>query len=80
MTRNEVYPKGSVASHSFDIFSCVANPGELQTDEVKSVYWAKPDEVLLDMQNEVNKNKYCGGFRASLPIYLKTQKKHLSSS
>jgi len=74
-TKNEIYPKGTMTSHSFDIFKCTAEPGELQTEEVKSVYWAKPEDVLQDMQNEANKDKYCDGFLVSLPIYLKSLQK-----
>ena len=73
MTKNEIYPGGKKSSHVFDIFSCVAEPAELQIDEVNSVYWAKPEEVLSDMR--ANKQKYCGGFITSLPIYLKSKNK-----
>ncbi len=73
MTKNEIYPGGKKSSHVFDIFSCIAEPGELQVDEVNSVYWAKPQDVLLDM--EVNKQKYCGEFLTSLPIYLDSKNK-----
>ncbi len=74
MTKNEIYQGGRKSSHLFDIFSCVAEPQELQVDEVSSVYWANPQDVLLDMQDERNKHKYCGGFIASLPIYLESRK------
>ncbi len=71
MTKNEEYPGGEKSSHVFDIFSCIADAKELQADEVNSVYWAKPEEVLLDMKE--NQNKYCGGFLVSLPVYLKSR-------
>lgn len=74
MTKNEIYPGGKKSSHVFDIFSCVADPKELQIDEVTGVYWAKPQDILLDMQNEANKHKYCGGFLISLPLYLESKK------
>lgn len=66
-TWKEKYP-GKVVSHVFDIFKCVADPGELQADEVKDVYWAKPNDILDDMKKD--KSKYCGGFVESLKIYL----------
>jgi len=69
-TKGEKYP-GAVVSHFFDIFNCIADPGKLQVDEVKKVYWADPKEVLRDMQDEKNRDKYCGGFMVSLSIYLK---------
>ena len=54
--------------HVFEAFVCKAEPGELAPDEVKSVYWAKPEDVLNDMK--INPYKYSGGFKASLPVYL----------
>lgn len=73
-TINEKYP-GQIVSHVFDIFKCIADPGNLQEDEVKEVYWAKPEEVLEDMRKEENKDKYCEGFRVALPIFLKNRLK-----
>ncbi len=66
---------GKKSSHVFDIFKCVGNPGDIQADEVSDVYWAKPEDILLDMQDEENKLKYCGGFLVSLPIYLASRNK-----
>jgi isopentenyl-diphosphate Delta-isomerase len=75
VTKNETYPSGTVASHSFDIFSCVAEPGKLQAEEVKSVYWANPKDVLSDMQIKTDEKKYCNGFIVSLPILLKSKER-----
>ncbi|MCE9585306.1 NUDIX domain-containing protein [Candidatus Nomurabacteria bacterium] len=69
-TKEEKYP-GKIVAHVFDIFRCVADPGKLQIEEVKDVYWTKSEDILKDMEG--NKNKYCGGFIASLPIYLKAK-------
>ncbi len=69
MTKDEIYPGGKRSSHIFDIFKCKAEPGELQVDEVKNVYWATPAEILKEMK--LNKQKYCGGFIVSLQIYVK---------
>ena len=66
-TWNEKYP-GLNVSHVFDVFKCVAEPGELQEDEVKEVYWANPEEIAEDMQR--NASRYCGGFVESLKLYL----------
>lgn len=68
MTKDEIYPNGKRSSHIFDIFKCKAEPVELQINEVGNVYWAKPEDILEDMKS--NKQKYCGGFLASLPIYI----------
>ena len=67
MTKGETYTDG-VRSHVFDIFSCVAEPATLQEDEVRSVYWETPEKIIADMQ--INGEKYCGGFKVSLPIYI----------
>lgn len=66
-TQNEKYP-GQNVSHVFNIYKCKAEPGKLQEDEVKSIYWAKPEEVLEEMQKD--KTKFCMGFVESLKIYL----------
>jgi isopentenyldiphosphate isomerase len=66
-TWEEKYP-GAIVSHVFDIFSCIAEPGKLQEDEVKNVYWADPHNVLAEMQKD--KSKFCGGFIESLKVYL----------
>lgn|SRR3989338_4803974 len=61
------------AKHFMKVFVIKAIPGELQADEVKSVFWAKPEDVLLDMQ--VNPNKYTNGFKATLKIFLENSSK-----
>src|SRR5581483_4718484 len=66
-TKNERYPD-SISSHTFDIFSCVAEPGALQTKEVKDIFWSKPDSILKDMKE--SPEKYCEGFKVSLPILV----------
>ncbi len=66
-TRNERYPD-RIVSHVFDIFKVKANPGELQQDEVKGVYWADPHKIAEDMKKE--EGKFCQGFIESLKIYL----------
>lgn len=66
-TKNERYPD-RIVSHAFDVFKCVAEPQELQADEVKGVYWADPHEVAEDMKKDGN--KFCMGFIESLKIYL----------
>jgi len=70
-TTNERYP-GKISSHVFDIFLCVAEPGELQIEEVSGVYWAQPDAVLKEMGEK--SEKFCGGFQASLPVYIEHKK------
>jgi isopentenyldiphosphate isomerase len=56
--------------HVMQIFSCVGEPGELQKEEVRDVYWANPKEVLKEMIENPTDMKFSGGFRVSLPIYL----------
>jgi isopentenyldiphosphate isomerase len=62
-------------THVFEIFMCVAEPGVLQPDEVRNVYWANPKEVLKEMQDKPNDEKFCGGFRVSLPVYYNYKNK-----
>jgi isopentenyl-diphosphate delta-isomerase len=59
--------------HVMHIFSCVGEPGTLQKDEVRDVYWANPKEVLAEMLEKPTDMKFSGGFRVSLPIYLATK-------
>lgn len=67
----EIIPElGEHRVHVMEIFSCVGNPGELQKDEVRDVYWADPKEVLAEMESDFEDKKFSGGFRTSLPIYL----------
>jgi isopentenyl-diphosphate Delta-isomerase len=68
-TAGEKYP-GKISSHVFDIFVCRAKPGNLQVNEVKEVYWASPEDVITDMEKDADGTKYCGGFKASLPVYI----------
>jgi 8-oxo-dGTP pyrophosphatase MutT (NUDIX family) len=70
-TQGEKCPAG-VMSHVFDFFSCIPEPGELQKSRVKCVYWAAPEEILGDMQE--NEAKYCGALLVSLPIYVNARK------
>ena len=68
----EILPQdGQHRVHVMQIFSCVGEPGQLQEDEVKDVYWADPKEVLTEMEQNPDDLKFSGGFRTSLPIFLK---------
>lgn len=59
--------------HVMQIFSCMAEPGALQKDEVRDVYWANPKKILEEMIEKPTDMKFSGGFRTSLPIYLATK-------
>src|SRR3989344_214285 len=61
--------------HVMQIFSCIGEPGELQKEEVRHVYWANPEDVLAEMLAKPIEMKFSGGFRVSLPIYLKSKNK-----
>jgi len=54
--------------HMFRIFVCDASPVKLKEDEVKSVFWQKPSEVLQDMGK--NPEKYTGGFKESIKVFI----------
>lgn len=62
-------------THVFEVFLCTAEPKSLQSDEVHKVFWSDPEDILKLMQDSPNDEKYCGGFRVSLSIYLKYKKK-----
>lgn len=57
-------------AHMFQVYTCVAEHGVLQPDEVKGVYWADPKEVFQEMKNNPEDKKFSAGFRMSLPLYL----------
>lgn len=56
--------------HRMHIFSCIAEPGNLQEEEVEGVLWADPIKVLEEMEANPTSTKWSGGFRTSLPIFL----------
>ncbi|MCX6786650.1 MAG: NUDIX domain-containing protein [Candidatus Kaiserbacteria bacterium] len=67
----EILPdKNEHRIHVMQIFSCMGEPGELQEDEVRQVYWADPEKILVEMRGKTEDVKFAGGFKASLPIYL----------
>lgn len=70
----EILPdRGEHRVHVMNIFSCKGEPGELQKEEVRDVYWADPKKVLVEMMENPNDMKFSGGFRVSLPIYLSSK-------
>jgi isopentenyl-diphosphate Delta-isomerase len=71
--RNEKSDDGGIGTHVFDVFICVAEPRQLQEDEVKGVHWADPRQVLNDMESGKSGARYAGAFRVSLPIYLESR-------
>jgi 16S rRNA (adenine1518-N6/adenine1519-N6)-dimethyltransferase len=56
--------------HVFKIFSCAAEPKQLQKDEVKDVYWKDPKTVWEEMENDPNDDIYTRCFKKTLQIYL----------
>ena len=64
---------GGMRTHVFDVFACAAEPVQLQKDEVKDAYWADPQNILKDMEGGTSDTVYAGGFRDSLPIYMKSR-------
>lgn len=69
---------GSHAYHRYKCYMCRATPGILDPEEVKSVYWADPKEILKDMESD-GAHKYTAGFKDSLKIYLASDREHPSS-
>ena len=58
------------ATHIYAVFSCVAEPGVLNPDEVKSVRWASPGKILEDMRSDPEDKKYTGGFKSTLQLLM----------
>ncbi len=56
--------------HYFKVFECRAEPGGLNPERVLSVFWADPRRVWNDMRQATDHDKYCGGFRETLKLYL----------
>lgn len=52
--------------HFFQVYITKSEPGHLQKDEVKSVFWADPRKVAEDMR--VHPGKYSSGFIASIQL------------
>ena len=59
--------------HKFKIFECVAEPGRLEPTEVVRVFWADPRKVWQEMHDHNTAHKYCGGFKATLEVWLKAK-------
>ena len=73
-TTHSIYPKHGVNScHVFKVFTCTAEPKQLQKDEVLSVAWKDPEEILDAMKKDKNDHVFTMAFRNSLPIYLKSK-------
>lgn len=56
------------SKHIFRVYICIAHPVKLKEDEVKSVFWANPNDIYEDMQ--VNPKKYTEGFKSTLKLFL----------
>lgn len=63
---------GKKIRHRFKVFICKSNPGKLDPNEVKEVFWANPIEIWDDMKSDKDDKKYCGGFKVTLELYLKS--------
>ena len=67
-TASDVYDNLK-SNHMMKIFVCKAKPVNINHEEVKSIFWSNPINILSDM--DINPNKYAGGFRSSIKIILK---------
>ena len=67
-TASDVYDNLK-SNHMMKIFVCKAKPVNINREEVKSIFWSNPINILSDM--DINPNKYAGGFRSSIKIILK---------
>lgn len=62
---------GDNIKHQYAIYKCKAQPGKINEAEVQKVYWAKPEEILSDMEKDPDNVKYTKGFKVSIKHYLK---------
>lgn len=60
--------------HKYKLYEYHGEPGKLQEDEVKSVFWSNPLDIYQAMQDDPNNEKYCGGFKDSLKCFLKVKR------
>lgn len=60
--------------HRYKLYVCKAEPGQLNEEEVRRVYWADPSKIWEDMKNDPNNRKYCGNFKHSLQLFLNSDK------
>ena len=56
--------------HKFMVFWCQADPVRLDPKEVAAVFWKNPADIWEDMKGDRGNIKYCGGFKATLKLYL----------
>lgn len=63
--------KGTHIRHIFEVFVTNAKPVKLLETEVKNSFWADPEMILEDMNMHLDQDLYAGGFRDSLPLFLK---------
>ncbi len=61
---------GGRVRHKFKVFRCQAEPGKIDPSEVLGVYWADPEEIWQDIQNDSQDKKYTGGFKVTLKLFL----------
>ncbi len=58
--------------HFYKTYVTKVEPGAIQEDEVKSVFWANPHDIKKDMA--ANPQKYAGGFLDSIELFMKKYK------
>ncbi len=63
--RKEIYVR-----HYFEMFVGKAEPVKLLEAEVEGVFWADPELVLKNMNENPDSELYAQGFRDSLPLFL----------
>lgn len=62
-------------NHLFKMFSCTAMPGNIETEEVKSVHFEDPISVSVKIREDSSRRVYTGGFAASLPLLIEIIKR-----
>lgn len=65
---------GGKIRHMFSVYEAHVDPAKLDLKidphEVRGVFWADPLEIWTDMKLDPADNKYTGGFKQTLRVYL----------
>lgn len=73
-TNKELKPNGDNIYHQYTPYKVKAEPVKVNQKEIQRVYWAKPEDVLKDMEKDPKNIKYTGGFKVSIQYYLKSRR------
>lgn len=62
---------GNNVNHFYTLYKVKTKPIKINKEEIQKVYWAKPADILKDMEKDPKNLKYTNGFKVSIKEYLK---------